>query len=94
VAELLCTLIRRAGWRWSAARQAALARSLALALLLSLLGALLAACGSDKKESAKTGLAVGDAAPAFALPASDGSNVSLDAYRGQPVLLFFHMADG
>lgn len=99
MAELLCTLIRRAGWRWSAARHTLLAgvapaRSLALVLLLSLLGAALAACGSDKKESPKTGLAVGDAAPAFALPASDGSNVSLDAYRGQPVLLFFHMADG
>ena len=70
------------------------ARSLILALLLSLFGLALTACGSDSKESAKEGLSVGDTAPAFSLPASDGSTVSLAAYKGQPVLLFFHMADG
>jgi cytochrome oxidase Cu insertion factor (SCO1/SenC/PrrC family) len=65
-----------------------------LALMLALIGLALTACGSDKKESAKEGLAVGDAAPAFSLPASDGSTVALADYKGQPVLLFFHMADG
>jgi len=99
VAGQFFTLIRRAGWRGPAARRAVTAgavpaRSLALVLLLSLLGAALAACGSDQKESAKGGLAVGDVAPVFSLSASDGSSVSLAAYQGQPVLLFFHMADG
>jgi hypothetical protein len=71
-----------------------------LALVLALL---LAACGGDDdQESAPptsppevtAGIAVGAPAPDFALPASDGSTVSLADYKGQPVLLFFHMADG
>ena len=33
-------------------------------------------------------------APAFTLPSSDGSSVSLSDYAGQPVLLYFHMANG
>lgn len=41
------------------------------------------------------GLQVGDVAPAFTLPATDGSQVSLTDYVGQqPVLLYFHMAVG
>lgn len=35
-----------------------------------------------------------DLAPAFTLPSSDGSQVSLADYAGQPVLLYFHMANG
>ncbi|MFF4410999.1 thioredoxin-dependent thiol peroxidase [Streptosporangium sp. NPDC001559] len=34
----------------------------------------------------------GDAAPDFALPAADGSTVSLDAYRGKRVILYFYPA--
>ena len=70
---------------------------LALFLVLAL-----AACSGDKVEKedasptpeAAAGIAVGAPAPDFALPASDGSTVSLSDYAGQPVLLFFHMADG
>jgi hypothetical protein len=46
----------------------------------------LAGCGS--------GLAVGDEAPAFALPEAGGSTVGLADYNGKPVLLYFHMALG
>lgn len=55
-----------------------------------LLGALSAACGGSQPE----GITVGAAAPAFTLPAATGEQVSLADYRGQPVLLFFHMAMG
>ncbi|GAA3117288.1 thioredoxin-dependent thiol peroxidase [Streptosporangium carneum] len=34
----------------------------------------------------------GDAAPDFALPAADGTTVSLDAYRGKRVILYFYPA--
>ncbi|GIH74858.1 thioredoxin-dependent thiol peroxidase [Planobispora longispora] len=34
----------------------------------------------------------GDAAPDFALPAADGATVSLDAYRGRRVILYFYPA--
>ncbi|MFF0573482.1 thioredoxin-dependent thiol peroxidase [Streptosporangium saharense] len=34
----------------------------------------------------------GDAAPDFALPAADGGTVSLDAYRGKRVILYFYPA--
>jgi cytochrome oxidase Cu insertion factor (SCO1/SenC/PrrC family) len=47
------------------------------------------ACGDDDGA----GLEVGDAAPDFTLPASDGSSVSLGDFD-EPVLLYFHMADG
>ncbi|NJL94908.1 MAG: redoxin domain-containing protein [Anaerolineae bacterium] len=80
-------------------------RFFGLALLISLLGVVLAACGSDEEAAdnggtnatptAEQGLQVGDAAPAFTLPATDGSQVSLADYVGQrPVLLYFHMAVG
>ncbi len=54
-----------------------------------LLGAGLAACGDDGG-----GFGVGSDAPAFALPDSTGGTVALADYGDQPVLLFFHMADG
>ncbi len=81
-------------------------RSLVMAAIWGmLLSILLGACGQDKKNEAaqqptptqtvRAGLQVGDPAPFFSLPASDGSTVTLDDYKGkQPVLLFFHMADG
>lgn len=37
---------------------------------------------------------VGQIAPNFSLPASNGSTFSLDAYRGQKVLLYFHEGIG
>ena len=67
------------------------ARRFGLLLLTPLLGLLLYSCG----DSDKSGLKVGQAAPALDLPAAAGGTVSLADYRGnQPVLLFFHMADG
>lgn len=52
-----------------------------------MLGVGLAACGDDAP-------AAENAAPGFALPAADGSTVALADYGDEPVLLFFHMADG
>jgi peroxiredoxin Q/BCP len=37
-------------------------------------------------------LAPGDAAPEFTLPTADGGTVSLDAYRGKRVILYFYPA--
>ena len=49
----------------------------------------LSACGGGGE------LAVGDPAPAFSLPTSQGSTVSLGDYVGtKPALLYFHMAVG
>lgn len=64
---------------------------LALVILLLPLALLMTACGSEEAEA---GLNVGDDAPEFTLPASDGSSVSLSDYSGRPVLLYFHMAVG
>ena len=36
---------------------------------------------------------VGDAAPDFALPASNGETVRLGDFRGQPVVLYFYPKD-
>lgn len=38
--------------------------------------------------------AVGSAAPNFSLPSEDGSQVSLDKYRGKRVVLYFYPKDG
>ncbi|MBU1494746.1 MAG: peroxiredoxin family protein [Actinobacteria bacterium] len=65
-------------------------RSLAIAAVgVALLGMGLAACGSDEAE-----FGVGSDAPAFSLPDSTGGTVALGDYGDEPVLLFFHMADG
>ncbi|MFI6298787.1 thioredoxin-dependent thiol peroxidase [Nonomuraea sp. NPDC050790] len=40
----------------------------------------------------ETKLVAGDAAPEFALPAADGSTVSLDSLRGKRVILYFYPA--
>jgi cytochrome oxidase Cu insertion factor (SCO1/SenC/PrrC family) len=49
---------------------------------------LLTACGGQQV------IEVGADAPAFDLPAADGTQVSLTDYEGRPFLLFFHMAMG
>jgi cytochrome oxidase Cu insertion factor (SCO1/SenC/PrrC family) len=54
-----------------------------------LAGALLGACAP-----ALDGLSVGEAAPDFELQSTAGDRVALADYKGQPVLLFFHMAVG
>ena len=74
--------------------------------LAAVLTLLLTACGSDNETDSvqptptplnygKTStVSVGDDAPNFDLPTATGETVSLANYAGQPVLLFFHMADG
>ena len=51
----------------------------------------LAACGGSSNANE---IAVGNPAPDFSLTDSDGNTVSLADYKGQSVLLFFHMAGG
>ena len=60
-----------------------------IAGIVLLLALVLSACSSGD-----SGLQVGDRAPDFKLESSDGENVALSDYRGQPVLLYFHMALG
>jgi peroxiredoxin Q/BCP len=46
-------------------------------------------------QATPSGLQVGDTAPDFELPATDGATVRMADYAGkQPVLLYFHMAVG
>ena len=54
-------------------------------------GILLSACDSN---SSPNQIRVGNSAPDFTLNNAGGSPVSLSEYKGQPVLLFFHMAEG
>lgn len=75
-------------------------RNLWLAFML-LFTAFLVGCDRNKDEAtpsqepANSGLAVGDAAPDFSLPSTDGQLVALADYvNKQPVLLYFHMAVG
>jgi cytochrome oxidase Cu insertion factor (SCO1/SenC/PrrC family) len=66
----------------------------ALVLLLTLLSGVLASCGNGD-DADDAGPSVGNPAPTFTLPTADGGTVSLADFEGrQPVLLFFHMADG
>ena len=74
---------------------------LMLVVLLLPLALVISACGTQEAEPTQstestdsTGLNVGDTAPDFSLPASDGSTVSLSDYADKPVLLYFHMAVG
>ena len=53
------------------------------------LAALLTACGGRTDD-----IRVGVDAPDFTLQSARGETVSLSDYRGQPVLLYFHMAVG
>jgi len=65
-------------------------RSLLVAIVgMTLLGAGLAACGDDDAS-----FAVGSRAPDFTLSDSVGGTVALSDYAGDPLLLYFHMADG
>lgn len=65
-----------------------------LKLLLALpIVLLLAACGGAG-SSAGDAIVVGAEAPDFTLPEALGGEVSLSDYDGQPVLLYFHMANG
>jgi peroxiredoxin len=53
-----------------------------------------AAC-ADTTPTSGSDLQVGDRAPAFDLPAADGSRAILDDYVGEkPVLLYFSMGPG
>ena len=80
-----------------------------LTFIFSAMGFVLQACGGEDESTPDaneqgtnnddtvevSGLTVGDTAPAFALPATNGDEVSLSDYTGeQPVLLYFHMAVG
>jgi peroxiredoxin Q/BCP len=58
---------------------------------------LAAGCDTEPVEpvgGASAPVAVGDRAPAFTLPAADGSDVSLADFGGRPVLLYFSMGPG
>lgn len=48
------------------------------------------ACGNSTSDQISLGLP----APDFTLNSSEGTPISLSDYKGQPVLLFFHMAEG
>jgi cytochrome oxidase Cu insertion factor (SCO1/SenC/PrrC family) len=59
--------------------------------------ALLVACSSAEQPPEGVAIASpkeGDSAPRFELPASDGSQISLDQFSGRPVLLYFSMGPG
>ena len=62
-----------------------------LVFVLLVITTLLTACGGT---SANGEIKIGEQAPDFTLIASDGNPVTLSEYKGQPVLLFFHMAGG
>ena len=62
-----------------------------LVFVLLVITTLLTACGGT---SANGEIKIGEQAPDFILIASDGNPVTLSEYKGQPVLLFFHMAGG
>jgi len=60
-------------------------------VIAAVLALLAQACGGSEEDA----LEVGSRAPSFTLPAASGGEVSLSAYQGtEPVLLYFHMADG
>ena len=66
-------------------------KKLILSGILLILVLISTACGNNLISNE---IAVGNQAPDFKLTASDGRQVSLSEYQGQPVLLFFHMAGG
>ena len=66
-------------------------KTFAILIPLFTLSLLLQACGGAASED----ISVGNPAPSFSLPASDGSEVALSNYIGdRPALLYFHMAMG
>ena len=60
-------------------------------VLVMVVAIFLAACDGNINSDE---IAVGNPAPDFELTDSDGNTVTLAEYKGQPVLLFFHMAGG
>ncbi|HEV8681442.1 MAG TPA: hypothetical protein VGS09_01515 [Actinomycetota bacterium] len=68
------------------------------ALVAIVLSSIVSVSCGDSPDAAGTGKPVvreGDAAPGFALPSAQGSEVSLKDYRGHtPVLLYFSMGPG
>jgi len=66
---------------------------LAFSLALSLAGCQVAAQAAPTASTPVAPPTKENQAPAFTLPSSDGSTVSLSDYAGQPVLLYFHMAN-
>ena len=64
---------------------------LGLIIILFVLLAMISACTSNSDQDE---IAVGNPAPEFSLVSSDGEQVMLSEFKGQPVLLFFHMAGG
>lgn len=67
---------------------------LAFSISLTLTGCQAATLAATTATTPATTPAAENQAPAFSLPASDGSTVSLSDFAGQPVLLYFHMANG
>jgi cytochrome oxidase Cu insertion factor (SCO1/SenC/PrrC family) len=68
---------------------------LARLVLLLPFALLIQACGAQPAAPTPTPEAAAASAPDFTLPsANTGSSVNLADFRGQPVLLYFHMAVG
>jgi cytochrome oxidase Cu insertion factor (SCO1/SenC/PrrC family) len=65
-------------------------QKLILLVLFLIAGILITACGNSASDQ----ISIGASAPDFTLNSSEGTPVSLSDYKGQPVLLFFHMAEG
>jgi peroxiredoxin Q/BCP len=65
-------------------------RKIVLLYLLLVFAVFLTACGGESTPEINEG----QSAPDFNMTTSDGTQVSLSDYKGQPVLLFFHMAGG
>lgn len=61
-----------------------------LLFFLLIAGILMTSCGNSASDQ----IGIGNPAPDFTLNNSEGTPVSLSDYNGQPVLLFFHMAEG
>jgi cytochrome oxidase Cu insertion factor (SCO1/SenC/PrrC family) len=65
-------------------------QKLFLLVFLLIAGIIMTACGNSASDQISTGAP----APDFTLNSSEGTSVSLSDFKGQPVLLFFHMAEG
>ncbi len=70
-------------------------RLLGVSVALLSFGSACSESAPPKGDSGASVIKEGDTAPAFALPASDGSEVSLSEFRGKKaVLLYFSMGPG
>ncbi len=64
---------------------------LTIMAIVGMVAILITGCGASGEGT----LSVGSVAPDFSLTDTDGSTYQLSEHLGeQPVLLFFHMADG